>query len=211
MHSRACSLCVICLWLAGCEVPERPGELVGRYDVTGALVRNECGASALPINDPLSFEVEIRDDQGTGIWYLAEPPSISGALGADGAFHFTHNQRAEVEAPGTRTVTDPDDPNDFLAPEPDIEVNVAGCQMGIVESIDGALFRDSRGDGGIGAPGAVESGDGEVFADLTATNMIEVSVMPGSDCKKSLAANGGPFLALPCVAEYQLTGTLLEQ
>jgi hypothetical protein len=41
--------------------------------------------------------------------------------------------------------------------------------------------------------------------------MIEVSVMPGSDCKKSLAANGGPFLALPCVAEYQLTGTLLEQ
>lgn len=211
MVSRVCSLCVLCLWLAGCEVPERPGELVGRYDVMGALMRNECGSTALPANDPLSFEVEIRDDQGTGIWYLAEPPSISGSLDAEGAFHFQNNQQTEVVAPGTRTVVDPEDPNDFLRPEPDIHVNVAGCQMGILETIDGALRRDARGDGGIDAPSVDDSGDGEVLADLSATNTIEVSIVAGSDCKASLAANGGPFLQLPCIAEYQLTGTLLEQ
>jgi hypothetical protein len=206
MASRVHSLCVLLLALLGCEPADRPGDLVGRYDVTGALTRNDCGSSALPAEDPLLFEVEIRDNGGEGLWFLGSPNAISGTLELGGVFRFQHDQLVEVVAPGTRTVVDPQDPNDFLDPEPDIKVNAAGCQMRVVETVDGALHRDSRGDAGVGEP----IGD-EVAADLIGTNQIEVAVVAGSDCSASMSSNGGPFLELPCVAEYALTGTLLAE
>jgi hypothetical protein len=46
--------------------------------------------------------------------------------------------------------------------------------------------------------------------DLTAYDRIEVSATPESDCSGSLAALGGPFLALPCSARYDLEGKLQD-
>lgn len=194
------------LALAGCEAPERPGELVGRYQVMGALMRNDCGADALPALDPLNFDVEIRDNQGVGLWYFGSPPAISGSLEADGTFRFQFGQQVQVTAPGTRTMTEPEEPSDFWEAEPGVEVNEAGCHMRIVETVDGRLHRDLREAADVELDGSEAS-----ESDLTAVNLIEVSAAAGSDCHASLAEHGGVFRALPCAAEYQLAGTLIEE
>src|SRR6476646_5957698 len=67
---------------------ELPGEHVGAYSVSGELTENSCGSAAIPAVDPLQFEVELRDDQGTGLWLRGAPPARQGKLEGDGAFRF---------------------------------------------------------------------------------------------------------------------------
>ncbi|MDH5675150.1 MAG: hypothetical protein OEZ06_23695 [Myxococcales bacterium] len=197
--------------LGGC-MGERPGELVGRYRIDGELLENTCGSSALPAVSPLHFEVEVRDDEGAGIWYL-NPPGQRGLLDESGSFEFVRESRYTVGS-GLR---DPNEtllemgPERFADPELgqayDPANSTRSCQMVVAERIEGRLHRAllAGQDAGLEAPPR----DAEA-SDLTAKNSIEVRAASPGECDFVLEDEGGPFQQLPCAAEYTLSGMLLN-
>src|SRR5262245_50982632 len=75
--------------ISGCALPEPPGELVGAYRIEGTLTDNECGTDALPADDALTFDVEIREQDEHGLWLMrGAPPPRPGTLDDDGEFAF---------------------------------------------------------------------------------------------------------------------------
>src|SRR5262245_27885065 len=85
----------------GCAMPdELPGELVGAYHIEGALMENACGSDAVPAADPLSFDVEVRVADGSGLWLAASPPAFPGRLENDGDFQFERQSSFNVNANG---------------------------------------------------------------------------------------------------------------
>ena len=201
--------------LAACAVPEPRGELVGDYAIAGELTDNSCGSEALPARSPLKFNVQLRIDKGEGLWIRDMPPPQSGRLDDDGAFSFRTQSIYDVPAAGKGMLessikTDPAaaaDPTaydnfDLKTPPP--------CRLTITETIGGKLTRDQRAQADAGA-GDTSSASDKGEADLTADNKIEISAAAGSNCGRVMAAAGGPFLALPCSAQYQLRGDLVEE
>jgi hypothetical protein len=194
--------------LGACSMPEPPGELVGAYHVDGALTENQCGDEALPANDPLSFEVQIRRDQRSGYWLQGMPPARAGRLGDDGTFSFELQQIYDVP---TTTGTPSDEP--FLASDPEAAADPerfdrqeaesrTACRLTITEKIEGSVLRE----GGSGVHHSSEDDS----PDLIGENAIIVAPVAGSNCKRATRAGGGPFEQLPCQASYDLTGQLLE-
>jgi hypothetical protein len=208
MHrSRLPLFAVIALFAAvGC-VPAKPdaaGDLVGVYAINGALVQNTCGHAALPAVDPLKFEVEIRQNDRVGYWQSDKQPQRSGELEEDGSFLFTGEQSSLVSS--MRTPRNDLEPGDFVSLTPDFDLKVTNCAMRVKETIEGTLARRVvLVDGG--EPQIDDANPGAKH-DLTGDNTIEVSATPESDCTASLAAYGGPFSNLPCMAHYVLSGEL---
>lgn len=201
------------LALSACQAPVAPGDPVGVYAVSGQLEENTCGRTALPASDALEFSVELRQDDEQGHWLVdGELPGFEGDLDAEGQFLFGVEQVSEVSAPGTQTGPNVEQPQDYFAPDldpqPQTQGGQAGCQISIIETIEGKLYRRLDADG---EPVLLDSGDEALADDLEANNRIELAPMPGSNCRASLAVEGGPFLALPCYARYTLRGALSEE
>jgi hypothetical protein len=207
--------------LSACMKDEPPGDLIGAYHVDGALTENTCGTDALPAADTLNFDVEIRkDDQGRGLWLLETPPAHTGALHDDGSFQFALESSYDVPTTTTSATDamferDPD-PEQLADPEAidRAEMQAAqSCRLLIDESISGTMLRVSDEDGAekssakAGERGG-DSGADDPGSDLIGENEISIRVGAGSGCNRVLSAQGGPFLALPCRAHYDLTGTL---
>jgi hypothetical protein len=196
---------LICSLLAaiGCTKTggELGGELIGVYSISGALVDNSCGLAALPTQNPLRFEVEIRMQDGVGYWQMPKRPAQSGEIEEDGSFVFKHAQTSLVSS--MRAVRDLE-PQDFDNRDPDFDLRVSTCSMKVSEVIEGTLARSFLDllDGG--------TGDSDEEMDLKGDNRIEVEPTEDSDCSRSLAALGGSFNNLPCGAHYKLKGELLE-
>jgi hypothetical protein len=202
----------------GCAVAkdEAPGELVGAYHIEGALTANSCGSDALPAMDPLSFDVQIRQDQqGRGLWLRSTPPAQSGKLATDGEFSFMAESAFDVKpTAGSEPVESVFDRDPSTLADPEViekaeAAAMASCRLLISESVSGTLFRNSDAyDGGIMLDSSKDAGaDGDLIGD----NEISIRAQSGSDCKRVLAAQGGPFLELPCKAHYDLVGTLDEK
>jgi hypothetical protein len=197
-------------------MPELPGELVGVYAIEGALTKNECGDEALPAIDPLTFDVELRREGGTGYWLQGMPPARTGILSDDGAFSFESEQSYDVD-PSARMQPDPFsdmDPEALADPEAyqfDDARSGRPCRLRIVESVEGAVLRtlsplrEEESDDDRAA-----DDDDASDADLTADNSIVVSTETGFDCGLVLREQGGPFDTLPCTAHYELVGTMLR-
>lgn len=79
--------------------------------------------------------------------------------------------------------------------EPRPDVGYGGCRVAQLETIDGRLGRLGAG---------ADAGDDSA---LSGTNTIDVVPLQGDDCSPALGAQGGPFLALPCRVQYELSGT----
>lgn len=190
---------------AGCKPsePDSAGDLVGVYMINGALVTNTCGQMALPAVNPLKFEVEIRQDDRVGYWQTDKQPQRAGELDDDGAFMFIGEQTSLVSSMrGAREL----EPGDFVSLTPDFDLKTTNCAMRVKETIEGSVVRRVvLVDGG---EPQVEDANPSSKHDLTGDNTIEVSATPDSDCSKSLAAYGGPFSNLPCMAHYVLSGDL---
>ncbi|MDD9937569.1 MAG: hypothetical protein OXT09_28410 [Myxococcales bacterium] len=207
---------VLGILVAGCNV-EPPGELLGEYDLRGALLENTCGVEALPANDPLLFQAQIRDDDGRALW-LMMPPARPGVLEDDGDFSFETESSFQV---------DPDRPAqgpDPFAPDPEAFTDEASleafapagsqagpaCTLLIIERMNGTLWRDLHGV--YDASDAAEDVDDETAGlDLVGENEIEIRAASGSDCRLVMSDQGGPFEALPCHALYEIDGTLIEE
>jgi hypothetical protein len=193
------------LVVAGCKPSESEsaGDLVGVYAINGALVTNTCGQMALPAVNPLKFEVEIRQDDRVGYWQTDKQPQRSGELDDDGTFMFIGEQTSLVSSMrGAREL----EPGDFVTLAPDFDLKTTNCAMRVKETIEGSVVRRViLVDGG--EPQIDDANPGSKH-DLTGDNTIEVTATPDSDCSKSLAAYGGPFANLPCMAHYVLSGDL---
>jgi hypothetical protein len=194
-------------------MPKPPGELVGVYAIEGALTENECGTDALPAADPLSFDVELREEDGTGYWLQGMPPAWPGLLSEDGVFTFELEQTYAVD-PKARVMPDPFssmDPEALADPSvyerADQAMNGAPCTLRIVESVAGTVLHDlsTRGHASMSGPAPTESSN----PDLVADNEITISAAEG-DCGLVMREQGGPFDALPCSAHYDLVGTMLR-
>jgi hypothetical protein len=193
-------------------MPEPPGELVGAYQIDGALTENSCGSRALPAVDPLSFSVEIREDDRQGLWLRDTPPARPGRLDEDGSFEFTFESRypvtatteTRVESLLERDVEELADPATY----DDLDATRAQpCLLLVDERVSGQLLRDSR-PLDPDAPGARDAGADQEH-DLVGENTIDVRGA-GGDCGVVLEEQGGPFLELPCRAHYELQGELID-
>jgi hypothetical protein len=198
---------VLPLFAAVSCVPSKPdasGEMVGVYAINGALVQNTCGQSALPAVDPLKFEVEIRQNDRVGYWQTDKQPQRAGELDEDGTFLFTGEQTSLVSS--MRTPRNDLEPTNFVSLTPDFDLKTTNCAMRVKETIEGSLARRViLVDGG---DLQIDDSNPGAKHDLTGDNTIEVSATPESDCSASLAAYGGPFSNLPCMAHYVLSGEL---
>ncbi|MGD8859366.1 MAG: hypothetical protein PVI30_05090 [Myxococcales bacterium] len=205
------------LTIGGCAMPPPPGELVGEYAVDGALMENTCGSDAVPAVDPLRFQVQLRDDEGVGLW-LMSPPAREGTLEGDGSFRFELERVYPVERePGQRVdpellTTDPEAYVDEVSLErfdPASNASDPGCALRVVEQIEGAINRRrSEDEGGAVIARRADADDG--IADMVADNRIEIRVASGARCGFVLAEAGGPFERLPCSLRYDLEGELLD-
>ena len=202
---------------------EPPGELVGEYAIRGTLLENTCGDEALPANERLDFNVQIRDDGVQALWLL-NPPARPGTLSDDGKFDFESEslfpvQSSQVSAPVPFTA----DPEAFTSEEDLDRLDPAAgasnpCTLIIVERMRGSIFRDLEGPR---VPAAEpdsedEAAEGDPIieplasSDLIANNEIIIRAANGSDCALVMQAHGGPFEALPCQARYDVEGDLLQ-
>lgn len=192
----------------GCQppAPNAVGELVGVYAINGALIENSCGHMALPAVDPLKFEVEIRQNDQVGYWQVEKKPQQAGELEDDNSFRFSGENTSLVSS--MRGARNDLEPGDFISLTPDFDLKTTTCAMNIKETIEGTLARRFVTVDG-GEP-EVENAGAKPKHDLSGDNTITVSATPESDCSASLAAFGGPFSNLPCVAHYKLSGELQE-
>src|SRR5690348_14651619 len=96
MRARSFLILGCCAAATACAAGSAAGTLVGQYNVTGVLVENTCGQTALPTTNPLSFAVEIREADGVGYWVPAKSSQNMGSVRDDGTFSFTISQSSVV-------------------------------------------------------------------------------------------------------------------
>jgi hypothetical protein len=193
---RVYALGAISAALIGCPNQDAPGELVGKYAVSGALQENTCGSEALPAEAALKFNLEVRRTDSQGYWIYNGPPGVSGNLADDGSFLFEYAN--SYDAPNTAVVV-PEQNADFVDLQPDTPTQTSNCRLQVIERIKGSLVLQES-DGGL-----VSADDADGASTLTADDTIEISAAAGTDCSAVRADHGGPFIALPCAAHYTLT------
>jgi len=202
---RAWKLVLVLLALAASACQAKPpGDLVGDYAITAELMENTCGDAALPLADSLEYRVQVRRDGRTAYWMIGSPPGNQGVYsGGDVRFerqeHFMVDDESEAVDPELSELDpialygyDPFDPT----AEPDDGESF--CTLIVRESIDATVLLEDGTDA-----------DDDALA-IEGTNTIEMSATRDSECARVLEASGGPFEQLPCAAEYQISGTLLE-
>jgi hypothetical protein len=205
--------CLAALVGCGCAMPqERAGELVGAYRINGELLENTCGSAALPAADPLRFQVEVRRQGGSGLWFVSAPPPHLGSLADDGDFSFERQSTYDLGARQPIELLVETDIERLADPEAAQQLGddaARPCRLAVSERVAGTLLRDSVADDGQAeAADEAESGT-RSGVDLVGENEIAVRVASG-DCRPSLEANGGPFERLPCEVRYELEGELID-
>jgi len=192
-------LAFLSLLAMACQKGKLPGTEVGTYQVQGSLTDNTCGASALPAEDSLDFQVEIRRlTSESGLWILGDPPGTEGTLKEDGEFSFVRTTTFVATQPQSlKDVIRQESPADYWNGAVQNEAPSPGCAYTIEERVEGRLTYTDPDAGMVDA--------GSVATALTGTNKITLAPSPGSDCRDALVANGGPFYTFPCSASYTLT------
>lgn len=202
---RASKLIVVLLSIGGAACQAKPpGDLVGSYAITASLMDNTCGEDALPLSEVLEYRVQLRRDGRTAYWMLASPPGNQGVYaGGDVAFEREERFMISDEAQPVDPELADLDPialygYDPFEPNADPDDAESFCTLIVRESIDANVLLEDGDDA-----------DDDQLA-LEGTNAIEMSATSDSDCRRVLKAAGGPFERLPCAAEYELEGTLID-
>lgn len=188
----------------GCKQRELPGEPIGVYRVVGTLEENTCGPTGLQAVDPLLFKVEVRDDEGIGVWALEQKPFLLGTIKRNGEFLFRLENRFTVSPPEPEPEPDPEfftDPEFFNDPEAYRETRE--CHLSQVEVIRGTVALD-------GNARALDGGD-IADVDLIGSDSIDIQPIANAECVEVLASEGGSFATLPCRAIYTLEGELSDE
>ena len=187
------------LLATGCKEPAPPGTAVGSFALEGTLEENTCGQGFAP-SPTISFVAELRRDGDVAYWRMGSTgPRSPGTIDDSGEFRF--QQQAQIDG----WAADPAN-------------GIPACRFLQTETISGhvelAPTTEDGGtsDAGLGDGGQLDGGtaDGGVSPArvMSATNSIEIGVVPGFDCSLALvsAGAGGQFPSLPCRARYELEG-----
>lgn len=177
---------------SGCIEEEYPGDPVGSFDVTGALLDNSCGeaVTTLPTFD---FPVELRNDRGQAFWRRADTPIVSGVV-QDETYRFSARNTVPVIEP------------DPLTAHP-------GCWIEVTETIEVSVSARVDDEGDPEAPPEDEpSADDDDAAQVPAmrldgSHVIDYAPGVGSSCAALLLTFGGPFREMPCHVAYDLSGS----
>lgn len=175
-----------------CRPQSFPGTSAGSFAVTETLGTNECAGGFDP-DAMLSYTVDVRVQGSVAYWHRDGIGLASGTY-ANGHFHFVDQQ--DIQAYGADA--GPGGP--------------PGCVLRQTETIDGDLMLGAR-DGGEdddAAPTDVEDAGADAgvrSSGFAATDVIQLSIAPGSDCSAIFATNGGPFTTLPCSVHYDVSAT----
>lgn len=175
----------IATFFFACGEPGYPGDNVGAFTVAGAITSNTCGTN-IPLVNPLSFTVELRDDRGVAYWRRPQSALFTGVWSGH---QFTFATQEEVRAI-----------------EPDPVNGVAGCLLIQSVTILGAVASENDGgifpDGGDADAGVMSSATG-----FSGTQTITYTPQTGSDCTALVPPLGSQVAALPCSVIYTLSAT----
>ncbi|MBN1774357.1 MAG: hypothetical protein JXB32_24060 [Deltaproteobacteria bacterium] len=176
--------------LAGCGLFGDPGELVGEMTVTTTLEENSCGGALGSIPSTSQLEVQLFERSGQLTWSAAQG-TFQAEIDEEGNFVFqaygSQLLRAEV----------PDGLGGVLA----------ACVVESAEEIRGTLVRrvaPTTEDGGDVDDEATEE---TVPARVTATDTLQVGVVPGADCRDFIGLGSARFPTLPCRMVLRLEGS----
>ena len=184
------TLAILLSWTLGClpgAEDDLPGEVIGEFEVQGLMVVQSCGA-AIPAEDPLDLEFELRLEDNTRAFYRLVGGNTFAGTVSDNEYMFQASQ--------TWTVL-----------QPDPRVGYAGCSVTQRDTFT-FLLEETEAD----ATDGEKQDDSELetrLMTLVGTQATEIEPLVGSDCRPAVAAFGGAFLALPCRIEYALNGTEL--
>jgi hypothetical protein len=177
------------LLATGCKEPAPPGTRVGSFAIDGTLEGNTCGQGFSP-SISISFVAELRRDGEVAYWRMGSTgPRSHGTIDADGEFRF--QQQSSIDGWAA-------DPANGIPP----------CRFLQTETIEGRVeLAPTTTDGGSSDAGVGDAGVVPARV-MSATNTIEIGVVPGFDCSLALvsAGAGGQFPSLPCRASYELEG-----
>lgn len=168
-----------------------PGEVIGEFEVQGLMVIQSCGA-AVPAEDPLDLEFELRLEDNTRAFYRLVGGNVFAGTVSNNEYAF--------EASQTWTV---------LPPDP--RVGYVGCTVTQRDTFTFALEEPEDDTTGSGAD-AEKQDDADLetrLMTLVGTQATDIEPLVGSDCRPAVTAFGGAFQSLPCRIEYALTGTEL--
>lgn len=189
----------VLLLSTACKPPAAPGTAVGTFTIDGRLSENTCGQGFSP---PVSvrFQAELRRSGTSAYWKMGDAPRAQGTIDADGDFVFNVQQQIDGWAA--------DPANGIPACRFVQTETIAGNVAGLGPEQDAGASDVGVGDAGFG-----DGADaGAVVHVMSATNTIEVAVVPGFDCSLALVSTGagGQFPSLPCHAAYEFAGTTGE-
>jgi hypothetical protein len=214
---------------AACDVPDLPGEEVGTYQITGALLENECGEAAVPALARVTFPAELRNDRGQALWRRPDAPLATGRISRDGHYLFElevrHPVTAETSLGPVECTLRQRDRLDVSLRDPADGAD-GGVESDAGPASDGVDAGNDEGDAGPASDGVDAGNDegqdaarsdagaaerGSRARRLVGTHDVEMAADDALACEPLKVASGGPFLALPCRVRYSLTGEPRER
>jgi hypothetical protein len=187
--SRMCLviLGVLCAGATTCE-PASSGDLVASLDVTATLQENQCGQEAVPADETMRFDADVRRDGSTAQWIRAGAAALHGSVTGDDVYEFTTRAQQVL-----------------IEPEPDWAIE--GCIVDEVQTTQLRLDIEAAPDAGVASDGGTaDAGPVTVPATMEGVHEVVITPVPGSYCVPMLNVAGGPFVALPCTVRFLLEG-----
>ena len=182
-----------------CKEPAAPATLLGSFALEGTLDENTCGQGFAP-SPTIAFSAELRRSDTVAYWRMGgSGPRSQGTIDADGDFRFRQQSQLDGWA------ADPAN-------------GIPACRFVQTETIEGRVqLVSATSDAGPSDAATLDAGAGDAGGSdaglearvMSATNTIDIAVVPGFDCSLALLSTGagGQFSALPCQARYSLAGT----
>lgn len=165
--------------VAGCtgKDPFNPGESLGTFRVTGALVSSTCG----PTPNPWEFDVKLRHDAVTTLYWVQGGAPISGKLDP--------MARSTMKATEMRSVR-----------PADAKTKRAACNLTREDNLDLVL-----------SPVTTPVTDVKTATTFKGTLKYKFAPTQGSECEDQLLDTGGDFATLPCEVSYEIGGEKLAE
>jgi hypothetical protein len=208
-----------------CRPQALPGTSAGSFTVTESIRDNACAPGFAP-RDTFQYVAELRLQDQVAYWHTEGSPIVNGSFSpTDGHFHFSVQTTVtgyagdDAGMPGcVFTQTETIDGTLSTVSIVDSGVADAGSADDASESADGGMDAGVADDasqpddaGAVrdasSSHGSVPTDAGPTYHSFTGTDTIVIGIASGSDCRAALAANGGPFPALPCTATYDIRAT----
>lgn len=194
--------------LLACVPTESPLPELGSARVMGSLEENACGSAAVPALDPIEYTVTFGGADQVVEWRRPGSPHIVGQVRRDGEWRFTTQTTIPVYepdpitgAPGCSMIQTETTTFESMGTPPPVDYD-AGTQG------DAGLPGDAapQGDATVQHDAGPQEGQWRLPESFEGTGTVTFAPAPGSNCSRSLATFGGPFLALPCDVNYHLEG-----